>query len=311
MSELSVPTDGRASPAGSVVIVGASAGPSAAWILPAEPSTVSQLRRRATEFASAAGASDELRQAIALAVSETVTNAILHAYADGGGQVSLNCRQDGERFIVEVADEGAGIAPRHDSPGVGQGLALVGALAQTLNVAPGPAGRGTVVTMAFGPGPGPAAPAGLEVLCALALDTVADVSCVDVVHQGVLRRIAAEVADDPALSTWLRAAVPPARPGTATWASLREGGARLVVHDPAVPRSPGGTGERLNLTWWVAAPLEKPDGTPAALWGLGGRVGGHPVPPDTVIRVLGDAAHIDLAQPGERALLRGRLAAGR
>jgi anti-sigma regulatory factor (Ser/Thr protein kinase) len=277
-------------------------------VLPADPSAVSQLRRRAAEFASAAGASDEVTQAIALSVSETVTNAVVHAYdREDPGQVRVRCHVDGERFIVEVADEGAGIGSRHGSPGIGHGLAMVGALVQTLDVAPGPDGRGTAVTMAFGPVPPPAAPPGLEMLCALALETVADVSCVDLVREGVLRRVAAEVADDPALTTWLRAALPPAKPGTATWLALREGGARLVVHDPTVPRSPGGTGERLNLTWWVAVALEKSDGTPAALWGLGGREGGHPVPSEDVIRIVADAARGDLAQPAERALLRGRL----
>jgi hypothetical protein len=146
-------------------------------------------------------------------------------------------------------------------------------------------------------------------LCGLALETVADVSNVDLVHEGVLRRAAAEVANDPALTAWLRAAVPPAKPGTATWKALREGGARLVVHDPTVPRSPGGTGEHLNLTWWVAVALEKPDGMPGAIWGLGGRAGGHPVPREEVIGIFADAADHDLAQPAERAVLRGRLAA--
>lgn len=289
--------------------MGASIGPAAAWVLPAEPSAVSELRRRAAEFASTAGASEEVTQAIALAVSETVTNAVVHAYdGEERGQVRVRCHVDGERFIVEVADEGAGIWLRRDSPGLGHGLAIVGALAHTLNIAPGPDGRGTAVTMAFGRVPPPAAPPGVEMLCSLALETIADVSNVDLVHEGVLRRIAAEVADDPALTTWLRAAVPPAKPGTATWSALREGGARLVVHDPTVPRSPGGTGERLDLTWWVAVALEKPDGTPAALWGLGGRRGGHPVPPEEIIHILADAARDDLAQPAARALLRARLA---
>jgi anti-sigma regulatory factor (Ser/Thr protein kinase) len=279
-------------------------------VLPAEPSAVSQLRRRAAEFASAAGASDEVTQAIALAVSETVTNAVVHAYDDDDpGQVHVRCHVDGERFIVEVADEGAGIGSGHGRPGIGHGLAMVGALAQTLDISPGAHGRGTAVTMAFGSVLPAAAPPGLEMLCALALQTVADVSCVDLVHEGVLRRVAAEVAHDSALTTWLRAAVPPAKPGTATWSALREGGARLVVHDPTVPRSPGGPGERLDLAWWVAVALEKPDRTPAALWGLGGRDGGHPVPPDGVIRIFAAAARGDLAQPAERALLRGRLAA--
>ena len=293
---------------GRVLIMGASVRPTVAWVLPAEPSAVTLLRRRAAEFVSTAGASDEVTQAVALAVSEAVTNAVVHAYdAEERGHVRVSCNPDGERFIVEVVDEGAGIWLRQDSPGLGHGLAMVGALAQTLNIAPGPDGRGTAVTMAFGRVPPPAVPPGLEPLCALALETVADVSNVDVVHEGVLRRVAAEVASDPALTAWLRAAIPPVKPGTATWSALREGGARLVVHDPTVPRSPGATGERLSLMWWVAVALETSNGTPAAIWGLGGRAGGHPVPRDDVIGVFADAAQRNLVQPAERALLRGRL----
>jgi hypothetical protein len=162
--------------------------------------------------------------------------------------------------------------------------------------------------MGFGRVSAPAAPPGLEMLCALALETVADVSNVDLVQQGVLRRVAAEVEGDSALTAWLRRAVPPAKPGTATWAALREGGARLVVHDPTVSRSPGGTGERLDLMWWFAVALEKSDGTPVAIWGLGGRAGGRPVPREEILGILADAAHHDLEQPAERAVLRGRLA---
>jgi serine/threonine-protein kinase RsbW len=278
-------------------------------VLPAEPSAVSVLRHKAAEFVTTEGASEEVTQAVALAVSETVTNTVVHAYeAKEHGQVRVSCRADGERFIVEVVDEGAGIWLRQDSPGLGHGLAMVGALAHTLNIAPGPDGRGTAVTMAFGRVLPPALPPGLEMLCELALETVADVSNVDVVRKGVLRRVAAEVGHDSELTAWLRAAVPPVKPGTATWSALREGGARLVVHDPTVPRSPGGTGERLNLMWWVAVALETSNGTPAAIWGLGGRAGGHPVPREEVIRILADAAHRDLTQPAERAVLRGRLA---
>jgi hypothetical protein len=237
---------------------------------------------------------------------------VVHAYDSGDdGEVRVGCRVEGERFTVEVVDEGAGIASGRGFPGIGHGLAMVGALAQTLDIATGPGGRGTAVTMAFGPVPPADAPPGLEALCALAVETVADVSNVDLVQGGVLRRVAAEVADDPALTTWLRTAVPPAKPGTATWSALREGGAHLVVHDPTVPRSPGGTGERLNLTWWVAVALEKPGGEPAAIWGLGGRSGGHPVPPEHVIRTFAEAARGDLAQPAERAILRAKLADAR
>ena len=291
------------------MLVAASTGSEAAWSLPAVPSTVGQIRRRAAEFAAAAGASKEMTDAVALAVSETVTNVVVHAYAGKEpGLVGVECRADGERLIVRVTDNGTGVTARSDSPGVGHGLAAVGALAQALEVTSKPDGPGTVVTMSFAPSSDRPAVPGLEPLCALALERVADVSCVDVVHGGVLRRAAARVAGDQALTEWLQRAVPPAKPGTATWMALREGGARLVVHDPAVPRSPGGTGERLQLTWWVAVPLEGSDGAPAALWGLGGREGGRPVPSDAVLRALVDAARADLANEGQRAVLRARLA---
>lgn len=278
-------------------------------MLPADPSAVASLRHRATAFAASAGAPAEVTEAIALAVSEIVTNVILHAYGAEAGEVRVTCHVAGENFVVEVVDEGAGIAARPDSPGIGHGLAMVGALAQTLDIAPGPDGRGTAVTMAFGAAHALETPPGLEALCALALETVADVSCVDLIHAGVLRRIAAEVAGDRALTAWLRGAVPPAKPGTATWAALREGGASLVVHDPTVPRSPGGTGERLDLAWWIAVALDNSPSGPAAMWGLGGRAGGRSVPSEAIIDILGQAARGDLARAGDRAVLRGRLTA--
>jgi serine/threonine-protein kinase RsbW/stage II sporulation protein AB (anti-sigma F factor) len=265
------------------------------------------MRHLATAFATAAGASDEVVQEIALAVSETVTNAVVHAYGEEDGQVRVSCHVDRGRFVVEVVDEGGGIRPRPDSPGIGHGLSMVGAVAQTLDVAPGRDGRGTAVTMAFGRKSRVEAPPGLEMLPALAVETIADASCVDLVQEGVLRRIGADVANDSALTAWLRAALPPAKPGTATWTALREGGASLVVHDPTVPRSPGGPGEHLGLTWWIAVALEETEATPPALWGIGGREGGRSVPSKEVIRILTDAARGDLAQPAERALLSARL----
>jgi len=291
------------------MVVTASIGSGDAWTLRAVPDAVPELRRRAVAFAKANGASEDVGYSVALAVSETVTNAVVHAYAGREpGPVVVRCRVDGEGLVIEVVDEGSGIAARDDSPGIGQGLALVGALARTLEIKSRPDGAGTVVTMSFGAAAqAPEAP-GLEPLCGLALEKVADVSCLDVVTGGVLRRATAEVAGDPELTAWLRGAAPPAKPGTATWRALRGGGAQVVVHDPSVPRSPGGTGEQLGLTWWIAIPLEGADGTPAALWGLGGRDSGRPVPPDDVIRALADAARTGLAEEAQRAVLRARLA---
>lgn len=293
------------------MLVHVSTGSEAAWELPAVPSSVGPMRRHAAAFALAAGAPQEMRDAVQLAVSETVSNAVIHAYVGREpGPVSVRCQGDAGRMIVEVSDEGVGVAARRDSPGVGHGLALVGALAQTLEVASRPDGPGTVVTMSFAGAAQPPELPDLEPLCAIALDSVADVSCVDVVSGGVLRRVGAEVADDAAATAWLRRALPPAKPGTATWAALREGGLQLTVHDPSVPRSPGGSGERLGLAWWISIPLAGPDGAPTALWGLGGRDGGRPVPSSPVMRALEDAGRTDLTQENQRAALRARLALG-
>jgi anti-sigma regulatory factor (Ser/Thr protein kinase) len=287
-----------------------STGSSATWELPAVPASVGPIRRRAAAFAASVGASEDMTKAVELAVSEMVTNVVLHAYLGRDpGPVRVRCRGDGDRLVVEVVDEGVGIQVRHDSPGVGHGLALVGGLASALEVVPRRDGPGTAVTMTFGgevrrP---PVIP-GLAPLCLLALERVADASCVDVVSGGVLRRVNAEVAGDAELTAYLKRALPPAKPGTATWAALREGGAQLVVHDPTVPRSPGGTGERLGLAWWVAVRLDGPDGEPTAQWGLGGRSGGRPVPSTEVLRALTDAGRTDLAQQGQRDALRERLA---
>ena len=128
-------------PEGRLLVVGVSVRPNAAWVLPAEPSAVTFLRRRAAEFVSTAGASDDVTEAVALAVSEIVTNAVVHAYdGQARGDVRVSCHADGERFIVEVADDGSGIWLRQDSPGLGHGLAMVGALADTLEIAPAPMG---------------------------------------------------------------------------------------------------------------------------------------------------------------------------
>jgi len=269
------------------------------------------MRRHVAAFAAAAGAPAEMAHAVAVAVSETVTNSVIHAYVGGEpGSVSVRCRGDGQRMTVAVLDEGVGVAARADSPGVGHGLALVGALAETLEVAPRSDGPGTIVTMSFAGAAQPPEAPGLEPLCALGLETVADVSCVDVVNGGVLRRVGAEVAGDAELTTWLRAAIPPTKPGTATWDALREGGVQLVVHDASVARSPAGPGETLGLTWWVAVPLQGPDGVPMALWGLGGREGGRPVPSEGTLGALADAGRADLADAAERAALRTRLLPG-
>jgi anti-sigma regulatory factor (Ser/Thr protein kinase) len=88
---------------------------------------------------------------IALAVSEAVTNAVIHAYVDRPvpGDVEVHVeRHPDDGLEIRVCDEGRGMMPRSDSPGLGVGLPLVAKLAQRFRVETRPTG-GTAVSMVF------------------------------------------------------------------------------------------------------------------------------------------------------------------
>lgn len=44
------------------------------------------------------------------AVSEAVTNAVIHGYGEGEGQVEMFCERKGQQLVVAVTDHGVGIA---------------------------------------------------------------------------------------------------------------------------------------------------------------------------------------------------------
>jgi anti-sigma regulatory factor (Ser/Thr protein kinase) len=90
--------------------------------------------------------------AVELAVSEAVNNAVLHAYRDrdpaaGPGKVQVTAVVRGDELHVTVADDGIGMRPRIDSPGAGLGLALMGTLADRMDI--DHRRGGTRVTLAF------------------------------------------------------------------------------------------------------------------------------------------------------------------
>ncbi len=94
---------------------------------------------------------------IKTAVSEAVTNAIIHAYEDRVGLVTMSAFLEGNRFTVEVVDEGIGIAdldqvreplytskPELDRSGMG--FTIMENFMDELTVQSAP-GEGTTVTM--------------------------------------------------------------------------------------------------------------------------------------------------------------------
>ncbi len=76
------------------------------------------------------------RDAVGVVVSEAVTNAVLHAYRDREqpGRVHVSASLDDDGVEVAVDDDGLGMRPRVDSPGVGLGLPLMADLADRVEV---------------------------------------------------------------------------------------------------------------------------------------------------------------------------------
>jgi serine/threonine-protein kinase RsbW/stage II sporulation protein AB (anti-sigma F factor) len=127
----------------------------------AEPGSVAEARSAAAEFAAAAGANAIQIDAIRLAVSEAVTNAVLHAYRGGPGQIQVTAALAGSELWILVADEGGGMQPETDRPGLGLGLGLISQVCDSMSIVPRSAG-GIEVRILFKldvapPGPEPEA----------------------------------------------------------------------------------------------------------------------------------------------------------
>jgi serine/threonine-protein kinase RsbW len=114
--------------------------------IPARAEHVPTTRHDVIRFAEGRGMDDAA--AVGLAVTEAVSNAIVHAYRDGPvGVVEVTAQDADDHLLVVVRDFGAGLAPRFDSPGMGVGLPLISTLAQDVQVER--LADGTVVTMTF------------------------------------------------------------------------------------------------------------------------------------------------------------------
>ena len=114
----------------------------------AKPSSVSAARAALADFAVKAGASDAQVDSIRLAASEAVTNAVLHAYRGGPGQIQVTAALTGRELWILVADEGGGMQPQPDRPGLGLGLGLISQVCDTMAIVPR-SGGGTEVRILF------------------------------------------------------------------------------------------------------------------------------------------------------------------
>ena len=118
-------------------------------IVPATSAEVAGVRRAVGALAARSGLDADRLSDIALAVGEACANAVVHAYADretGLLRVKADLTEQG--LEVTIADEGRGMAPRADSPGLGLGLPLMASLTTAIDFRSTATG-GTEIWMVF------------------------------------------------------------------------------------------------------------------------------------------------------------------
>jgi anti-sigma regulatory factor (Ser/Thr protein kinase) len=116
---------------------------------PAVAEAVPLARRALTEVAAAAGAGGERLEEIRLAVSEALTNAVVHAYrGNEPGQFQVTAAVASGELWVLISDDGRGLHAWNDSRGLGIGLSLISGLSDDFAIVTRASG-GTEVQMRF------------------------------------------------------------------------------------------------------------------------------------------------------------------
>ena len=262
----------------------------------AEPAVVAELRRGVADFARAHGADDDALSNMMLAVSEAVTNAIIHAFVDRErGRVAITAEAGEGCVLVRVLDDGRGMTPHPESPGLGLGLTMMASMASRCDIRGGPAGLGTEVRLAFDT-PGVTGPAfgigegddrfellveveriadsagwpgeGPDQLVALIVPRIADACTLDIVDAaGEPQRLAAhyEGPGGPELAAYLAARRPTPEQIELTTAALRDGEPRVISIDAESLRGLAHDEDEarwlstMDLAHWVNLPLRVAD----------------------------------------------------
>src|SRR4051812_23215410 len=116
--------------------------------LPARAENVAVVRHAFGGLGEALDVADQTLSDIKLAGTEACTNVVIHAYPDGEGPMEVDATVADDRISIVVRDEGRGMLPRADSPGLGLGLPLIATLAESLELGKGE-DEATEVRMTF------------------------------------------------------------------------------------------------------------------------------------------------------------------
>jgi anti-sigma regulatory factor (Ser/Thr protein kinase) len=112
------------------------------------PASVGTARTDVVRLARAAGADERQIERLRLAVSEAMSNAVVHAYGKEGGVVRLTATAIAGDLVVVVADDGCGLGVAPKSAGLGLGLGVITQLADGVTLRRRSSG-GTQVEMRF------------------------------------------------------------------------------------------------------------------------------------------------------------------
>src|SRR5437868_13994424 len=82
-------------------------------------------RNALVSVAEAAGAGSDQLEAVRLAASEALTNAVIHAFPDRPGRIHVTAWTGQGEFVIEIADNGLGFQAGNNTPGLGVGLVLI------------------------------------------------------------------------------------------------------------------------------------------------------------------------------------------
>jgi serine/threonine-protein kinase RsbW len=103
--------------------------------LPARAENIALIRHAFGALGETLAVDEELLSDVRLAVTEACSNVVVHAYADESpGPLEVLATLDDGALTVVVRDEGPGIAPHPDSPGLGLGLPLIASLAESVQL---------------------------------------------------------------------------------------------------------------------------------------------------------------------------------
>ena len=91
----------------------------------ATPEVIPTLRHAVADYARSVGIDGAQLDGVRLAVSEAVSNVVLHAYAGEPGYVHVTARVVSDELWVLVADDGRGHNASPLRPGLGWGLAFI------------------------------------------------------------------------------------------------------------------------------------------------------------------------------------------